>query len=416
MRKIIMSIFTVALLFSFVSCGSTVNNYAPNYEVIKDEWIAEDVKSEALGYDSVSPDDYLQYSQISNLKKEIYEMLDDAVKNGKNVVDISDGYYTADTVSGAYFQFLADHPQYFYITDDIQYLVTEDDTVTKILIKYTDGRTVDRFDDQGKLLNAADRKLIADRVNEFNSMVDDILMDIPAGLSDFELEKYLHDYLVDNLEYYRGEIDFEISPKPDYMTVYGGLKTGEGICQTYAKLMQYLCYCVGINASQVNGSSMEGEAHLWNTVEIGGEWYHLDVTWDDPILTDGQTKDYRVYDQFNRNSVDIVSDHIIEDENNYIPHTLAETYRIENYYYSKLQDPTSAPINYQKMADNIEKYGEKYAVIYMGYFEFNEKYFMDYFYNPDSVFNQYIDSMGYDWELDMSYIISGKCCYIPIVR
>ncbi len=30
------------------------------------------------------------------------------------------------------------------------------------------------------------------------------------------------------------------------------------------------------------------ENHVWNYVKLDNEWLHLDLTWDDPITTDGK--------------------------------------------------------------------------------------------------------------------------------
>ena len=27
--------------------------------------------------------------------------------------------------------------------------------------------------------------------------------------------------------------------------------------------------------------------HIWNAVYLDGNWYHLDLTWDDPVIVDG---------------------------------------------------------------------------------------------------------------------------------
>ena len=27
--------------------------------------------------------------------------------------------------------------------------------------------------------------------------------------------------------------------------------------------------------------------HIWNVVKIKDKWYHIDLTWDDPVLSDG---------------------------------------------------------------------------------------------------------------------------------
>ena len=28
------------------------------------------------------------------------------------------------------------------------------------------------------------------------------------------------------------------------------------------------------------------EKHIWNAVYLDGDWYHLDLTWDDPVTSD----------------------------------------------------------------------------------------------------------------------------------
>ena len=41
---------------------------------------------------------------------------------------------------------------------------------------------------------------------------------------------------------------------------------------------------------------VSSESHIWNAVEIDNKWYHIDLTWDDPVVDDG--KDYLKHDYF----------------------------------------------------------------------------------------------------------------------
>ena len=36
--------------------------------------------------------------------------------------------------------------------------------------------------------------------------------------------------------------------------------------------------------------------HIWNAIFLDGKWYHLDLTWDDPVTNDG--KDYLEHNYF----------------------------------------------------------------------------------------------------------------------
>ena len=93
--------------------------------------------------------------------------------------------------------------------------------------------------------------------------------------SSYAKVKWLHDYLVRNAKY-----DYTYA----HYAPHGVLLLGTGVCNSYATAFQLLLNKAGINnkfisAEANNGSGWEG--HAWNLVSIGGNCYHVDVTWDD---------------------------------------------------------------------------------------------------------------------------------------
>ena len=96
--------------------------------------------------------------------------------------------------------------------------------------------------------------------------------------SDFEKELFLHDGLVSFCEY---------SAENTVSNAYDALVTGQSACTGYAMAMKLLLDCAGIKAAAVSGNAgTDGESmqtHMWLTVQLGGRWYHLDPTWDDPV-------------------------------------------------------------------------------------------------------------------------------------
>lgn len=52
-----------------------------------------------------------------------------------------------------------------------------------------------------------------------------------------------------------------------------------GVCQNYAELFQAVCFQAGIPCERVISYDMD---HVWNRVWLWGQWYHVDVTFDDP--------------------------------------------------------------------------------------------------------------------------------------
>lgn len=69
---------------------------------------------------------------------------------------------------------------------------------------------------------------------------------------------------------------------------------GKGVCDAYAKLVMKVLSDMDIPVLYVvgkaypdtlsgNGETGEDNGHAWNLVEVEGAWYHLDLTWDDPV-------------------------------------------------------------------------------------------------------------------------------------
>ena len=94
----------------------------------------------------------------------------------------------------------------------------------------------------------------------------------------WERELYVHDALADAVAYEDGDFAAEI---------YGALVGGKAVCEGYAYSMKLVLDMLGIPACVVRGTgiSPEGvpEGHMWNLVDPGGGWRHLDLTWDDPV-------------------------------------------------------------------------------------------------------------------------------------
>ena len=52
---------------------------------------------------------------------------------------------------------------------------------------------------------------------------------------------------------------------------------GYGVCDSYSKAYELLCKTAGITIERAFGPN-----HAWNTLVLGGKWYQVDATWDDP--------------------------------------------------------------------------------------------------------------------------------------
>lgn len=98
---------------------------------------------------------------------------------------------------------------------------------------------------------------------------------VTPGMSEYEQVKAFHDWLVNNTEY-------DLTFSETSFDAAGPLLYGRAVCDGYSKALDLLCYLSGIDCVRINGVS-NGGGHAWNKVEIDGQWYNVDVTWDDPV-------------------------------------------------------------------------------------------------------------------------------------
>ncbi|MCI6617011.1 transglutaminase domain-containing protein [Ruminococcus sp.] len=220
------------------------------------------------------------YDNLSSDKlKELYMKIDE------NAEIASVGYITIDAplnekqLTEAVEAYRDDHPEVFWLKSDFEYI--DNDDSTSLFLSYSvqpDNSDPDR-------LKKAKEK--------FNKTVDKIIDGAPKNATDYELELYANDYLVENCVY-----DKEAAETEDIAghenDAYGALVENKAVCEGYSRAFQLLCNRLGIDCISVSGTA-DGEPHGWNNIKLDGEWYEVDVTWND---TDGDTE-FPIYEYFN---------------------------------------------------------------------------------------------------------------------
>jgi len=113
---------------------------------------------------------------------------------------------------------------------------------------------------------------------EFDAKVSQIINStITPDMTDVEKALRLHDYLVLNTSYDTAD---SIPDLNGGYSAYDIIVKNNGVCQGYALAYQHLLSKVGIESKVVKSYEMN---HGWNLVKIDDKWYHVDVTWDDPV-------------------------------------------------------------------------------------------------------------------------------------
>ena len=107
----------------------------------------------------------------------------------------------------------------------------------------------------------------------------DQLVDQANTLCQTDLEKvfYVHEWLVQNIAYDREHLSDGVQ---DDHNLRGALLEGTAVCDGYAKTYALTLRKLGITGVLVTSKDI---GHAWNMVELDGNWYQVDCTWDDPV-------------------------------------------------------------------------------------------------------------------------------------
>jgi transglutaminase-like putative cysteine protease len=205
----------------------------------------------------------------SQAEKDLYQLIDRSVYRVA-LQKSSSGYYPTAQISYpgniseaqirvTLLAYMDDNPQVFWLAGVYGYGTQNGRTILQL---YSVGSPDE--------CSAAIRRL--------DSAVSAAIRSVPSGLSEFDREEYLFNYIVGRCSYDNAAVTD--TGRWQAFTAYGTLVDGSAVCEGYSRAMQLLAEYVGLNCTLVRGSS-NGVGHMWNEIEVGGAWYHLDLTWCD---------------------------------------------------------------------------------------------------------------------------------------
>ena len=247
-------------------------------------------------YSNVQVDKYF-YNQLEEKSRIIYRAFEsnkEQMKTGTYQIELGDSF--SDTLSqsngqeqlGEYYQsaieaYTYDNPEVFYLSPKKMYLNIE--TTTR-----GGTTTYNVFINSGNEANyLAEEFNSKEEIDQAIAQIEQVKNQIVQNRTGntYEDIKMVHDYLVDNISY-----DSSLS-KQNIYNIYGALVNRECVCEGYARAFKYLLDELDIPCVMVIGtgtnSQGETENHAWNYVQLNGNWYAVDSTWDDPVVIGGGT-------------------------------------------------------------------------------------------------------------------------------
>jgi len=221
--------------------------------------------------------------------------------------DLYNIYYTAINAGKERFTFYCPE-DYKSCINDVKYLANDQITLSNInnfVHPFNSFKHIETsYDTTGKITIRAyhaytdeDIEAIKQKVLEIKSILGTDISDVRAFI-----KKY-HDFIIDKAIYDSARSDNNIiNYKSDI--AYGTLLQGYSLCGGYADSMAIFLDEVGIINYKVSS-----DHHVWNAVKIDDNWYHLDLTWDDPVTQDGTNlieSDFFLIDTLKLREIEVV--------------------------------------------------------------------------------------------------------------
>ena len=220
-----------------------------------------------LGYD---------YSYVQNIDTE-------TVKSYQEVLNM---FYTILNSGDETYSFYCDYDN---CLEDVKQLISGNETVSNInnfVHPFNSFSTVNiDISNDGKI-TVKNKKAYSDiEISYVKEYINTFISsNIKEGMSNYDKIKLFHDHIVNNTKYDENMSD-------DLYTAYKLLTTGLSVCGGYSDIMSIYLNTLGIQNYKITS-----EDHVWNLVYLDGVWQHLDMTWDDPVATDG--KQYLLHNFF----------------------------------------------------------------------------------------------------------------------
>ncbi len=194
---------------------------------------------------------YGETAYSSEAEEYLYQQMRERIE----MIDISAYRLDLEGTKNLIYGVLNEYPDLYYVKREFSYSPGE--YINAVILTYND-----TYDDAA-----------------FQKGVSSALACVDNQMSDLEKAVVLHDYLTVNCEYDYENLNANTIPDASY-SAYGVFAERIAVCQGYALAYKYLLNQVGIDCYMVTSDSMN---HAWNMIVLDGQYYQVDVTWDDPV-------------------------------------------------------------------------------------------------------------------------------------
>jgi hypothetical protein len=201
----------------------------------------------------------------------------------KNKSELINIYYTAINSGWNEFSFYCPK-EYPLCIEDVKNIANDKNVLSHInnfvhpYNSYSEIKT--RYTTTGKVTVSVIRLYSEEKINIINSRIDEFIsIFINDNMTNVDKIRLFHDFIINNSDYDSDRANNNII-KYSSDTAYGVLFEGYGLCSGYTDTMAIFLDKLGIKNYKIATDS-----HVWNYLYIDNNWYHIDVSWDDPVTS-----------------------------------------------------------------------------------------------------------------------------------
>lgn len=277
--KRLFTILLSALMFFMLVDNSVFNNGFSNY-------LKRDLfKTNKENYRISSNLDY--YRSNKYFKKDVSDYVDMTEEfRPKNKKELLSVYYTILNNGWDNFSFYCDN-SYSNCLKDMESLSKDNkelSMINQLLNPYNSfSSIVSNYNSNGRIDVEIKRKYSDDEIESINDEIDRIIDEL--GINNVktlrEKIRLFHDYIASTNVY---DTEKELGTST-YLSdnAIGTLFQGHSICSGYTDTLSLF-----LDKINVENYKIATDDHTWNVVLINDKWYHIDLTWDDPVTNTGE--------------------------------------------------------------------------------------------------------------------------------
>lgn len=208
------------------------------------------------------------YKYVQNIDKQ----------NVENYQELLNMFYTVLNSGDNSYSFYCD---YNNCLEDLKKLIDEKDTISNInnfIHPFNSFNSINvDISNSGKITIKNKKAYTDEEIIYVKTYIDTfIITNMIDSMDNYNKIKAFHDHIVNITKY-------DSEHTEDKYTAYNLLISGKAICGGYSDIMAIYLNMIGLQNYKINSDN-----HIWNLVNLDGTWYHLDLTWDDPVSGNDQ--------------------------------------------------------------------------------------------------------------------------------